>query len=451
MHEKFLKLEIYRSFSKINKYVRKLESYEYYSDSPTQFIGILKEVVLNLEKYFSKIPETKKFQQSLLQTLNYSFIPILRYIHRSQTRSIPWSLIPNIEQIIKKLLGEEYLILIRPQWHWNFSLLIQDLNTFYKDIFNYYMKDNTLYVNSKHIHVISFPNLERNNFLIHTVIGHEIGHFVQQKFFLDQLTDEWELNLVNQLRKEIEINNSAESDDKNLLKKFVQRSEEIILILKGLLREIIPDIIGYYLLGPSILFALYTFTFWNNDNDLPQKENNHYPSLKFRIRIIYEWFFKLDFENLLQSSSDSDVLQELIDFNNEIKSYLSDNQDKLKLESDPNAKIALKLFIERKDNIVTYCDSNINGQKYELNNKRISDLVDRITEKLPPNELDDNPVQLSEIFLSGWIYYYKYLKEMNLSEEKYVKEYEILSKLLLKASSLVYIHSHYLEKKNANP
>ena len=561
MQDNYLNLEIKRTLSNIENFVNKLESNEYYSDNYKIYLGIHKEFINCLIKNLDKIPTF--LYQELLKHLNYEFIPILRYIQRSQTKDIPWSLIPNIERIINDLLGNNFIILLRPQWHWNYSVIVQDRSSYLKNIVLFFTKNKNLLEIKEKTHVISFPVLEKTNFLSHTIFGHEIGHFFQEIYFANYLTKNWRKEQVNKLLELLK-------EEKETVRP--NKIEEIMNIYQGMVREILPDIIGYFLLGPSMLFVLYYFSYWHDDTCEPNTENNYYPPLKYRIRILQKLL-----ENDMKGSTKKEKL--FLKFNEEIKSYLSDKSDLSLINSHNLFKNAFDMFEneENKSNIINFCkkilkngyslfsvcdilewkdfikslkekrdtdpdkkqirdfldeeskefienwehgktlneeskESIIKGLNdilkrkdfykaeafenielsreakelydkgldnlcdnqvqrfnrilfesiypheitkslknriYNFNAKKIEKLIkDRIKKTIPPNEYKMKPVELGDIFLSGWIYYYNLLREKDIfSKDKYIKQHIKLDRLLLKASNLIYIHSYYLDHK----
>lgn len=433
MQDNYLNLEIKRTLSNIENYINKLESNEYYSKNNEIYLAIHKKFINCLIRNLDKIPTF--LYQELLKHLNYVFIPILRYIQRSQTKDIPWSLIPNIEKIINDLLGNNFIILVRPKWHWDYSVIVHDRSSYLKNIVLFFTKNKNLLKIKEKTHVISFPFLEKTNFLLHTIFGHEIGHFFQQIYFTKYLTKNWREKKINKLLELLKKEQETERPYK---------VEEIMNIYQGMVREILPDIIGYFLLGPSMLFVLYYFSYWNDDICKPNTENNYYPPLKYRIRILQELL-----DNDMKGSTKKEKL--FLKFNTEIKSYLKDQSDLSLLNSHNLFKYAFDMFEneENKSNIINFCKKILKNRIYNFDAVKIEKLIkDRIKKTIPPNEYKKKPVELGDIFLSGWIYYYDLLKEKEtLKKDEYVNKHVNLDRLLLKASNSIYIHSYYLDHK----
>ena len=262
MRSKFLEYELSRTLCSLERLLEKLEANEYYSDHSKTFLFILKNFTQTLRNHFSNVPPS--MHRLLLSLLNFHLIPLVRYVQRSETKEIHWSLIPSLEQIIKKSLGDSYIVVIRPQWHWNYSVLTSDISIFLRNIVKNFLGDEDLLPIDKKIHVISFPLLEKTNFLLHTILGHEIGHFYQEDYFTKKLDDDWKVKTTNELITKLSESEHISDFDKNQPpQQLISQAKEILEIYKGMVREILPDLIGYILLGPSIVFALYNFSLWN--------------------------------------------------------------------------------------------------------------------------------------------------------------------------------------------
>jgi hypothetical protein len=72
--------------------------------------------------------------QRLYILLNDHVIPDIRYVQRTKTRNIPWSLVSNLDEILKKEFGDNYLLLFRHQVQFNFSVITEDFISCLKEI-----------------------------------------------------------------------------------------------------------------------------------------------------------------------------------------------------------------------------------------------------------------------------------------------------------------------------
>lgn len=439
----YLRNEINRSFSKITKFLDRLSALDYYSDNSLKLIGVFKVFIQTLENNLYQIPEEEFWYKTLLSSLNYKITPFIRYVQRSQTNSIPWSILPSFETMVKEILGNNYFLLIRPQWNWNYSVITWDIREYFETILKEFIGDEIEIPSDDRIHIISFPYLDRTNLLYHTIFGHEIGHFIQKDYFNEFLTDELE---QNQNIKIIKVVQSQSSGDlfKYSASQLSKLCKEVQEIYHGMLREIIPDIVGYYLFGPSMLFVLHNFALWNNATQLPTSNNNYYPPLKQRIRTLYQLFSKDVNKN--SETKDSDCLSSLLKYEKELSVFLEDEYEKDFLSYTIEIKYAVELFKETEEALFEYIYTRLAKYKYKYDPNDIDILVKKLKERVPPNSIENSPVEIADIFLSGWIYYYDRMH--NSTNSDYQKEYDLISKLLLKAISNSFIHKEYKKQLN---
>lgn len=278
---------------------------------------------------------------------------------------------------------------------------------------------------------------------MHTVIGHEIGHFYQQTYFLEILAQDWEARTVNELLPT--LSTRYQTLDEQLL-----QAQEILKIYRGMVREILPDVIGYLLFGPSILFAHYCFSSWMNDKIPPSVQSNYYPPLKMRMRILYENYFQKDVL-AIKKSRGGIFKKTILNLDTNLDKYLQIQDDISLLNSNFHSAEALKIFNRTLQDIIKFCKSKIDKNIYKFNPRIINELINRIDDNIPPNEIQAKPIKLGDIFLSGWIYYFHSLDDEIFSNgDNYIIRYDIISKLLLKASNLAFIHTLYKERSGGN-
>jgi hypothetical protein len=317
-------------------------------------------------------------------------------------------------------------------------LIASNLAEYFKQIIRIFTGDANYQI-GQNIHVISFPVLEKTNFLLHTIFGHEIGHFYQQKYFDKYFVPDWEKKVAEDIYKKI-----YERDPKQDVLQIASQTTEAINIYKGAVREVLPDIMAYLLFGPSILFALYFLSVWFPDYELPEKKNDYYPPLKSRIRFLYENFFRSE---VAQLKKDENVVnQMLFYFSESVSEYLSDDFDKQEIESNQTCSVAYTLFNNDLRGIIDFGQNSIGTNKYIFESTFIQSLVDRISIFIPPNEVGERTSKLADLFLCGWIHFYETFSKStsdNKTLKDFVKHYKQQSLLLLKAANLIHAKSIY--------
>jgi hypothetical protein len=283
------------------------------------------------------------------------------------------------------------------------------------------------------IHIFSFPLLEKTNVLLNSVIGHEIGHFYHKRWE----TDEYPV-LRNDYNKQLKIYYESISPDEIFA--AYDKTEEGLKILSGMYREIISDIYGYFLFGPSMIFSLYDFSIFETRLDFPAEKNGYYPSTKYRIRILMNYLLEKDsgLNKILSMDTEfSFYLKKHID---QINQYLS-NKDDLVLLGRINKEKSL--FETSLNSIIDNIKSSMSENYLEYNN--IDGLFNKLENGIPINEFDGVPTDTAKILFAGWIYFIK-INEKYAGDD-YVLNCQILMRLLLKSLHSSYIHKKYLNER----
>jgi hypothetical protein len=194
-----LKNTLYRKLVGLYDFIVYLEGNDYFNNASNVALNNFRIAVEYLIKNFKNLDEVHYPQLNITTSTN--IIPRIRFIQRAKTRDIPWSLIANLDELLKNEFGDKCHLLYRPQWNFNYSVITEDINSYLKNILtSFYPEDEDniekLFSDDK-IHIFSFPFLEKNNVLLNSVLGHEIGHFYHKS---------WEHGIYNE--KEKAYNNS---------------------------------------------------------------------------------------------------------------------------------------------------------------------------------------------------------------------------------------------------
>jgi hypothetical protein len=431
------KNKLYRRIIGLADFIQELGKYDYYNKASNIAIQDYNKLIQYFKDNFEKIDAIH--YDKLYRLINGHIIPNIRYIQRTETKNIPWSLISNLDEILKNELGDNCWLLFRPQWHFNYSVITEDLVTYLKKILFVFFPDdkeiNNIFSNER-INIFSFPFLEKTNVLSNSIIGHEIGHFYHKK---------WEQNDYNQIKENYnkilkKYYDNLSPDD--MITPYIN-TEEGMSILDGMYREIISDIsdiYGYYLFGSSIIFALLDLSEFEVRQMLPSKENDYYPSNKYRIRILVKYLLKKDTGVNSLLADNNDCSKYLKNYISDINEYLQKDDDIILFSQKRNKE--KELFESSLPDIIEKIKNSIKHDyiKYENTNK----LFKNLNENLPINEINYVPINIMQIIFAGWIYYKKINEDY--SGDEYVLNYQILMRILLKSLHSSFIHKKYIDK-----
>ncbi len=428
--------KLYRKLISARNYLDEIKTVDFYNQSCVLAIDSYKKFIQYFVDHFGEIEEST--YKVLFIFISTRFIPSVRYIERASTANIPWSVIPYLDRMLKEQFGTDYLLLFRPQWHFNYSVmtddLIRPLSNVLLTIFPTRAQEISSLFSTQKIHVFSFPYLEKTNVLLYSVIGHELGHFYHnrwketpeaKKLILDQ-----NVHLSTYYRKKFPA---------DLFRPY-EKTIEGMKILEGMYREILSDICGYLIFGPSMLFALDFISIFEGKIELPSRFTNYYPPIKYRIRVLYEEILKIDGRMAPVATSKSECSKYYKRYLQDIEQYLSDNEDQKALTDIAEE---IKLFKASLPDIISYAQSQV--PKYYLNPNQIDELYLKLDDIIPANELHGKPVGMADIILAGWIYYQK-IDQISKGDE-FITNYQILMRLLLKSLFSSYVDSEYQNSK----
>lgn len=344
----------------------------------------------------------------------------LRYVDGAITTKLPWSIINSFETLIKQIMPNAE-VMLRPQWKYNFSIVISDFRAMYQR----YLNKLSQYVPQEKIngvfddfpdsfYVASFPALERKNILIHCLLGHEVGH-LRAKQYIKHATSEC-LKAIEQQVKGLGIRDSYEQAEK---------IKTASLAWQRGLEEILSDIVGVLLFGPAILFSTHEFALGYDYNCTPSNENYYYPPWKMRLSEIYKVITEIpdtkSASHFLPLSHNAAFLPEIITAINkkseEIKNTLRERLDKAKIDNDPILKIAYKQ-IEKDITIATKeFRQEFAGKSLIMGPEKLyaklQELIDRLKTGIPPNASEQpnserTPATTVEIINAAWFHKIQY-------------------------------------------
>jgi hypothetical protein len=433
-----LKNKLYRRIIGLFDFIEEMDDDDYFNNASNIAIENYKIFVKYFIDHFSDI-DTLNYERLYL-LINEYVIPNIRYVQRAKTRNIPWSLVSNLDEMLKKEFGNEYLLLFRPQWQFNFSVFTDDLVFDLKIILLIFFPANETEIkkifSDKKIHIFSFPFLEKTNVLLNSIIGHEIGHFYHKR---------WEKNKYPKRRDEYnrELKEYYEGITQDDFFTAYDNTEEGLKILSGMYREIISDIYGYFLFGPSIIFSLYEVSIFETNMTLPTENNNYYPMTKYRIRILMKYLLERDKSITGLLSADKESSHYFKKHIERINQYLHEEDD-LRLFSTKRG-IERKLFESSLNLIIDDVKKSISEDYLDYDD--INRLFGKLEKGIPINELDGVPIDITKILFTGWIYFIK-INEKYEGDE-YILNYQILMRLLLKSLHSSYVHKKYLNESKA--
>lgn len=237
-----------------------------------------------------------------LRTLDWQvkqFGAHIRYVESARTPRLPWQVIPSFEKLVDWLRAGAQ-VMLRPMWHYNYATIVSDLRELYLNElqeYEYYLP--AIDVESKIVsplgsafHVISFPSLERDNILLHSLIGHELGHLV-----VTEIVEKHKKDFLDGVQSQIESVTKEELASKNvtpvsvplwydqvLTTQITENSNRCLKYWERAMEEILADMVGALLFGPAALFSTFDIAVQSGFDIPPSERNEYYPPWRRRIR-----------------------------------------------------------------------------------------------------------------------------------------------------------------------
>lgn len=432
-----IKLEISTFKSQLNKL--KVPNY------PTQTI---KEVFSYLEKklqsyedvakqIFSEAEEggEEEAKNKLIAKVHNPLIQqdakFLSWIREAQNSSVPWSFVPCIENLAEHILPDK-------------NILIYCENAFTYSICWSHSENVAPFP----FHIIALPKLHRINILWHTLIGHELFHPCCADF-INSYNQEVLSSITKLVSKILDKDNtdyestlSTKSEEKNNILKM---SEAAHYAWRRAFEELLCDMACVEIFGPAAILAMRAFSSCSPQNDMPNPENNFYPSWLYRLEIVWNYILdKNSLDTLLNSITLPDVKESFKVQIEEIKTIVEQNNGAIHIKTHPLAKMAYEEVENLLPVAIEYINKKVTPKIGKWNEPsiimEIHRLVERLYNSIPPNEIicessDEryvtNPAHLTAIFNAGWIY--TTFWENCFKDDGIIMDYNTVSKLILKA------------------
>ncbi|HWW61781.1 MAG TPA: dCTP deaminase [Thermoanaerobaculia bacterium] len=371
----------------------------------------------------------------------------IRYVESARTDRLPWQVIPSFEKLVG-VLRPGAKVMLRPMWQYNYATIVSDLREVYLNElveYEYYIPDTDV---ESHIvaplgtafHIISFPALERDNILLHSVIGHELGHLIAS-----DLVERAKSAFLQHVQGEIEAATDAQLSAERLTEqdaplwyqqyrtaRLTNNSTICLKFWERAMEEVLADVVGAVLFGPAALFSTFEVAVQSGFDLSPSPRNEYYPPWRTRIREVLAvvdaiagsilspkpdlFLMNVPFALTdrakvlgLDREARSRLVKERIQT---IRDVASSSDDSAAVNYDPFAKIAYRALRSFVDDATKQIKSLLG--KRAFNEKQVSTtlpaLIERLDAGVTPNAEHDMPsrrlskVSLVDVLNSAWFH-----------------------------------------------
>ncbi len=369
----------------------------------------------------------------------------LRYVQGARTDRLPWGIVPSFESLVNRLAPNKQ-VLLRPKWNYNYSVVVYDLREYYltalQELEDYLPEINlerdVLGRMSAPFHIIAFPALERENILLHNLLGHEIGHLFVRDFLDEPRKTDFKTSIVSHIEnvtdKQLERDGFTESKAGALFwpqikkSRIAQNTNLALIYWRRALEELLSDVVGAVLFGPAALFSTLEMAMQQGYDIPPSPKNNFYPPWRMRLRevlravnaegsffpiedTLFRWRSRTGDAGSNESTDRAKRVNETYKF---VQLLCEEREDFATTFLDPIAKVAYERIEadvrEGTKFLLEECGLGGEGRrvKAEFLYKNLSRLIERLDKDIPPNALEESiddrsEVDLVEIINAAWL------------------------------------------------
>lgn len=326
--------------------------------------------------------------------LNLRF-PFVSYLSGAQTRSVPWSLVPSIEQLALTLVSDRTLL----------------TSCFEK--FNYSIRRGESTDDADPFDILLIPAVHRLDAFLHIEIGHELFHLLVNPFL-----EKEQALILSKLRGACEryLGSGVQPFEKNRLDQLTEWARNV---WRRAVEEIICDFGCVLLFGPAALMASVTL-FTSMNLDAAPAHPRYYPPARLRWRKVLELAFgpngnKAETERLLAvlgAHADlADCLQSLKDFWQMVEQEVKQIDDLKRINANPINAIAYAEIDESLKRGLDFAQSIVKGKNssWATSIEEIPFHLRNLRSDIPCGELRQTsdpcgqPSSLAAIVNAAWI------------------------------------------------
>jgi len=398
---------------------------QYASDFPITLLELLGRLNLAIKKKlevfrcdpdFQSLEDAEAEEQILRYSKLYSYLYVAAsFVERSDVPHTVVELVQPLKRLMQlqcELKDFELLLHPLPVLNYSFYHLGSELSK----VTNQLDLAGAKIDFPKQLVTVGFPGLEMGRLLVHSIIGHELGHclYVERKLENKLLPlvkpDEQKLNtLVKELaetRLPTVFKAETTPTGQRTLSEYITEVEIKSSLIRGIndlgklwVKELTCDAIGYCLFGPAYLFAaLNVLTLaYAFDSD-----RGTHPPNRMRFLLLYKI---LDKETGFLSILDPKVVKFL-------ESWRSVTRSQAPQFTDPVRDLSGSAILNIYDNIIntaTLAVDSAGPYSASENTAELQELVKRAEALIPPNELIKNgvshEVKFQSILNAGWLVY----------------------------------------------
>ena len=334
----------------------------------------------------------------------------LKYFDNAGTDQTPRGLVCLLRSLYERL-NRQSKFLAWPQADYNFTIrsLIETLKVLFRHLGADAEVSEVFAEYTGPHYLVSFPRVERDNVSMLAIFGHELGHEIANDFLQKEGGSSERQARETQARLDI----LQALGGKPSLTDLHEAMQEVFQLRERALEELISDMVGVYLFGPSAIFAGYEIFMWNNLNAIPSDQNGGYPPGRMRIRVSMEAAEREGYIGVMRDMAADPSIGTTVSYATllfeHLENLVQDKSDEQQIATSNAARIAYDWVAATLPSAQAFARNAVGQALYGESTIRseVPGLVKRLKQGLPPNEIgnsiDPTAVDERSSVLAGWL------------------------------------------------
>lgn len=399
--------------SAIKERLGELRADEYPTEAVEVFARAVERITGAVGRVVEQAPE-ERVKQFACQILS-SLAEDLRFISGASSSLVPAPLIPAIDSLVAGLFPDR-TILLRVQATYNFEVFEVFEN--YKEMLSHLLEQTEIdqIFGSTRLLIISMPEIENASVLLQPTIGHELGHRIA-----DQLLDnEDQTELLHSIEERIGDLRWANSRIGDLPELFQIPTRQhvfdtILQARRRALEELVSDLVGFQLFGPSALFSVEYIAATDTWDGVPSEDYDFYPPWRYRLRELLAFAGVPELTGAIARLEGEEpvpaIREAAIGRLRTLEAIAGEDTDKSAIEDDELLRRAYTDVEAALRNSRQHVSEALGPSAYGLESfvREVGRLLERLALGVPPDEVDGTTPDFRSAIAAGWLYRVSYL------------------------------------------
>jgi len=415
-----LKLECVRLANSILTRIDELEASDFSISPPLEFLQDQKKL-LNALLDKKILPVNDEILLKLLNNFLRTFSTLLTLVENATSSDIPLGLPKALQNLISQLVPGARILFCPMHDSYNYSIfdIWEGLRNSLEGLLGDEEKTLIFGDKNKKYLIVSFPLIEKDNVLLHSVFAHEIGHQIAWQFLEAEETSDLPSKILALIEREIpnykELSEIFGEEKDPLFKAQMRQGviNRIFELREGFIQELISDISAVHLFGPAGLMSLVEFSASYDLDNIPSFGDAH-PPWRYRFRQAYGELEYLGYAEIIEGLSGQSPIPTIKSSVSRFFQYTKEltvkMDDRLMIEKAYVVKISIDLLEEVLDSAKDFVRYKLKIVSYkpEVLKRDCQDLLMRLAMGVPPNETIHGkvyiPVDFRSALNAGWFY-----------------------------------------------